>query len=128
MPAGRPTKYNPEMQAAADRFIDEFDGPIISLAAMSLALGVAKSTLEKWGKEHEEFSGTIKRLNATQEAKAVQDGFTGAANPTIVKLLLANHGYHERKQVDNVSSDGSMTPHATSTEVLEALKRKHAPE
>lgn len=34
----------------------------------------------------------------------------GDLNSTIVKLLLANHGYSDKVQQDVTSSDGSMSP------------------
>ena len=40
-------------------------------------------------------------------------GLGGAYNAAITKLMLANHGYSEKVQQDNTSSDGSMTPERT---------------
>lgn len=110
MGAGRPTLFSLDMLEKANSFIDSYDGEIISAAELALHLGVGKRTLYGWVDQFPEFQHTLDKLNALQEVRAIKAGFSGEGNSTICKLLLANHGYSERNQVDNISSDGSMAP------------------
>lgn len=110
MPAGRPTLYSQEILDKANKYIKTYNGPIISAAGLALHLDVGKRTLYEWAEKYPEFSHTLSKLNAKQEITAIEGGFTGEGNSTICKLLLANHGYSEKTQQDNISSDGSMTP------------------
>ena len=64
MPAGRPTSYTAEM---CERVIAAGKEGM-SVAEMASELGVAKSTLYLWAKEHTEFSDSF--TNAQDEAEA----------------------------------------------------------
>lgn len=113
-PVGRPTKYNAAVQKKAEYYIEngyeEQDDVVPSRAGLACYLKVNRETLIDWGKKTTKFSDTLKELDQKQERIALSGGLANVFNPTIVKLLLANHGYSEKQQVDNVSSDGSMTP------------------
>jgi|SRR5690606_16367134 len=109
---GRPTKYNAEMQAQADAYVlrwAEVDA-VPSRVGLCCWLGISKPTSFEWEREYPEFSATLKNIDTLQERTAVNKGILGEFNSTIVKLVLANHGYSDKVQQDNVSSDGSMTP------------------
>lgn len=56
MPAGRPTKYKPEM---CQQVID-FMAQGYSKEATAAQIGIAKDTLYEWVKKHTEFSDAIK--------------------------------------------------------------------
>ena len=108
---GRPTKYNEELQEKADGYLYELEelGHVVpSRAGLCCYLGIAKSTSQAWEKEHPAFSATLSRIEVMQEHLALNGGLSNALNSTIVKLVLANHGYSDK--IDNVSSDGSMSP------------------
>ncbi|MDF7480882.1 DNA-packaging protein, partial [Proteus mirabilis] len=49
-------------------------------------------------------------IMAFQEMKLINSGLAGDFNATITKLMLANHGYSEKQEVDHTSSDNSMSP------------------
>lgn len=120
---GRPTLYSEEMLQRAEEYINRFSSNIVdkeadatrlevipSVAGLSLYLGVNRSTVYEWGRVHEEFSHTLERLNALQEASLLNGGLQGRLNANIAKLALANHGYSDKIQTDMTSSDGSMKP------------------
>lgn len=109
---GRPTKYNAEMQAQADAYVlrwAEVDA-VPSRVGLCCWLGISKQTSFNWEKDYPQFLDTLQAVDALQEHTAMNKGITGEFNSTIVKLVLANHGYSDKVQQDNVSSDGSMTP------------------
>ena len=109
---GRPTKYNAEMQAQADAYVlrwAEVDA-VPSRVGLCCWLGISKQTSFTWEKDYPQFLATLQAVDALQEHTAMNKGITGEFNSTIVKLVLANHGYSDKVQQDNVSSDGSMTP------------------
>lgn len=109
---GRPTKYNAEMQAQADAYVlrwSEVDA-VPSRVGLCCWLGISKQTSFTWEKDYPQFLATLQAVDALQEHTAMNKGITGEFNSTIVKLVLANHGYSDKVQQDNVSSDGSMSP------------------
>jgi len=123
MPAGRPTVYNDELQAKADAYADggfvERGDVVPSKAGLALELGICRQTVAIWEK-FPEFANTLSKIAFLQERIALNGGLRGELNPTIVKLLLANHGYSDKVQQDNVSSDGSMTPQPTKIRLVAA--------
>lgn len=109
---GRPTKYNAEMQAQADAYVlrwAEVDA-VPSRVGLCCWLGISKQTSFTWEKDYPQFLATLQAVEALQEHTAMNKGITGEFNSTIVKLVLANHGYSDKVQQDSVSSDGSMSP------------------
>ncbi len=114
MPAGRPTEYNEKIQKKADAYVDGGfvdNGDVVpSRAGLAIELGCSRSTLANWEKNHDKFLVTLERLSWIQERISLNGGLKNELNSTIVKLLLANHGYSDRQHIDAISSDGSMTP------------------
>jgi len=112
-PVGRPSKHNEELQAKADRYIHEYhtqDDVIPSAAGLCVWLGISRSTLHEWERSYPEFSNTLDAIRQLQEKVALNNGLTGDFNSTIVKLVLANHGYSDRQEIDMSSKDGTMSP------------------
>src|SRR5699024_3693607 len=87
------------------------NGDIVpTVAGLSVYLDIAKSSIYKYRDESDRFSDTLERIESLQESKLVNGGLLGDFNATIAKLMLSNHGYSEKQQIDNTSSDGSMKP------------------
>ncbi len=108
----RPTKYGKEIQAKADQYLIDYkdlDEVIPSAAGLAVYLGVSKASLYNWAKENSKFLDTLSDINAAQELKALNGGMANQYNATITKLVLANHGYSDKQEIDNKSSDGSMS-------------------
>lgn len=138
---GRPSSFNEGMIEKTREYIsfflekrspEEMENEvevIPSVAGLALYLGVARSTVYEWAKQNKDFSDTLEDLLGTQEVSLLNGGLRGRFNPTISKLLLANHGYSDKQEVDNKSSDGSMTPKSTMTneqvkEIVQELKEE----
>jgi hypothetical protein len=109
----RPTDYNEELQSRADAYAEggfiEAGDVVPSRAGLALELGLSRSTLANWEKIPA-FLVTLEKIAHLQERISLNGGLTGKLNSTIVKLLLANHGYSDKVQQDVTSSDGSMSP------------------
>ena len=103
--AGRPTDYSEDMQAKADEYVtggyNSVGDAVPSIAGLACELGVNRSTLYEWKREYRQFSDTLDLLMAFQERLSLSGGLRGDMNSTIVKLLLANHGYSDRQAVDH---------------------------
>lgn len=113
MAAGRPSEYNEEVQARAEAYAEggfiECGDVVPSRAGLALELQLSRSTMANWEK-FPEFLVTLEKIAYLQERISLNGGLKGDLNPTIVKLLLANHGYSDKVQQDNISTDGSLIP------------------
>lgn len=120
-PVGRPSLLTPELKAKAVEYLHSFgeQGDVIpSTAGLACWLGISKASVYNYGEQDEEFLSTLEAIQAKQEALTLNNGMTGVFNSTIAKLVLANHGYSDKLQQDNVSSDGSMSPKPSIIELV----------
>ena len=128
-PGGRPSKYNADMQAAAEDYVNNFReyGDVVpTVASLALHLDVAIKTLYNWAtEENPEFLHIFNRLELLQHKSLVNGGLAGGFNPAVTKMMLTKHGYSDKHEIDHRSPDGSMTPRDSGAAVLEALRRKH---
>jgi len=122
MPAGRPTKYSPEILAKAKEYLEGgylTGGKVIpSNVGLALHLRVTPQTLDNWAEnpEHSEFLGILTDIQASQHELLINSGLTGDFNSAITKLVLGKHGYSEKSentqvgpvQVIIVGKDGSV--------------------
>jgi transposase-like protein len=109
--AGRPTKYTDE---AAKRLYDALASGK-SVTQFAASEGVARSTVYKWAEEHKDFSDALSRGQEASQAywETELQGmmYSRDVNAPLVKLYFANRfGWHDKSEVDNKSSDGSMQP------------------
>ena len=98
---GRPTKYSQEILDIAFDYLENFEqhgDAVPSQGGLSSELGIARSTLKKWGKESgkEEFSAILEKIRTKQERVLLNKGLLGEFNSNIVKLMLGKHGYSEK--------------------------------
>ncbi len=112
MAGGRPTKYKGEATIeAVQKYIKNYKkkGDMIpSIAGLACELGVARDTVHAWvadGKKPE-FSDIITRLLAEQERVLLRGGLSGKFNPTITKLVMSKHDYHESTRNQMVGDGG----------------------
>lgn len=124
---GCPSKLTDELIAKAKNYLyggyKEYENSVIpSIAGMACYLGIARSTVYEYAKQDSdlgrEFSDTLEGVMAMQELKLINSGLSGEFNPTITKLMMANHGYSEKQEIDHQSSDGSMSPKPTTIQLV----------
>lgn len=119
MPAGRPTKYDKKY---CDEIID-FMAEGGSVTEFAVEIGVSKSTVYLWADTHPEFSDALTRAQEVGEAYWARQLRTHLmlskeVNAPLVKLYFANRfGWHDKQEIDNKSSDGSMTPKEMPTKI-----------
>lgn len=127
---GRPSLYNAELQAKADEYIFEFEkqGDVIpSHAGLACWLGLAKSTLYEWKKTYPAFSVTLEAIQSKQEVIAVNKGLAGIFNSTITKLVLANHGYSDKQEIEHHGRiDSKVSREMTDSELEEMIAARNA--
>ena len=121
---GRPSKYSATMQKKADDYIITLPvGQIVhTVEGLADHLDVHRDTLYAWRDQHPDFSDTLDRVLKKQAISLINNGLAGEFNSTIAKLMLANHGYREKSEVDNLSSDGSMSPQKIERVIIEATQ------
>lgn len=124
-PVGRPTKYNDELQEQADDYLFNWSDrdAVPSRVGLCCYLGISKQTSFEWEKLYPQFLATLAAVETLQEHTAVNKGITGEFNSTIVKLVLANHGYSDKQAVDHTTAGQPMQ--STHDAVLRALEKKH---
>ena len=118
---GRPSKLAESIEKAKEYLMGGYEavGDVVpSVADLACYLGISRSTAQEYAKDNVEFSGTLEAIKTLQENKLINKGLVGDFNPTITKLMLANHGYSDKAEIDNKSSDGSMTPKPTTIQLL----------
>lgn len=113
MPAGRPTDYTEQLVEKAWAYANggwkAVGDRVPSIAGLACEIGVRRETCHAWANDKtKEFSNILAQIAQMQERTLINRGLDGDFNPSIAKMILTKHGYSDK--VDNVSSDGSMTP------------------
>ena len=100
---GRPSKYKEDVPNKLKDYIEwcKENQSLPKRAGFALFIGISKSTLQEWEKEHEQLSVALKELDTFQEEQLVDGSLFNKMNSTIAKLLLSNHGYSEKSEVKN---------------------------
>ena len=107
MPGGRPTKYTDTSVAKAMDYIanhERFGDVVPSRPGLAEHLGVCPSTLDNWAAEHVEFLEALRKMKSKQERVLINGGLNSDFNAAITKLMLANHGYSDKQQVEHSGS------------------------
>lgn len=104
MAIGRPSEYTDGIQRKADEYVNggfaDCGDVVPSRAGLAIELGCSRNTLKNWEK-HPAFLRTLDKLGFLQERVSLNGGLTGKLNSTIVKLLLANHGYSDSQRLEH---------------------------
>ena len=109
---GRPSSYNPIYCEQ----LKELMSKGYSYEAFAGSIGVCKQTLYNWEENHQEFLDAKKEAFAacqfyweTLGMKGVE-GTVGVSASIWIFNMKNRFGWKDRKEIDNKSSDGSMTP------------------
>lgn len=87
--------------------IHESLGDHIPMAAgLADFLGVSKRVLYDWADKHPKFLHMLDKMNGAQERKLISNGLDGTYQPTIAKLILSKHGYHDKVDSEVTGKDG----------------------
>ena len=101
-PGGRPTKYKPEYCETVIELLNQGR----SIYSIARALQVAKSTLQEWAKEHEEFSAALttgKDFSKGWWEDEGQDNLHNKEfNSTLWYMNMKNrHGYSDKTETNS---------------------------
>lgn len=128
MPAGRPTDYSESMYQKTREYIDSCEDEtkligdgisskmitkvkLPSIDGLALHLGVRRSTIYEWQKHNSEFSDIIETLLQKQASVLLNNGLSGAYNPTIAKVILTKHGYTDKQEIDQKTEHSGTIAH-----------------
>jgi len=78
----------------------ENGGLIPSISGLSLYVSCSRSSLYNYANKSEEFNDLLETVKAIQENELINKGLSGEFNATIAKLMLANHGYSDKQQME----------------------------
>ena len=113
---GRPSELADCLVKAKEYLLGGFkdvEEVVPSIAGLACYLGKARSRVYEYGKLNEEFKDTLEAIQSLQECLLVNKGLTDDFNVPITKLMLSNHRYSEKQEIDHQSSDGTMSPKST---------------
>lgn len=129
-PVGRPPTsqavWNDRINKAREYLMGGYEVAedlVPSNAGLACYIGTTKASITAWGHENEEFSELLQSIQVLQEKKLLNGGLAGVFNAPITKMMMTKHGYSDKIEQDNTSSDGSMTPKGTTItpEVAKAI-------
>lgn len=133
MAGGRPLAFDTvkELEDAVNNYFDndanvlDPDGKEIFLPTMSglaLSLGVSRQTVVNYSNK-EEFFDTINKARGKIE-NFIERRLYGNNVTGCIFNLKNNFGWKDKTEVDNTSSDGSMTPTKIVRQVIDAVNDK----
>jgi len=106
----RPTLYNDEILKKTAEYINggwrELGQKIPSIAGLAVSLGISRETVHAWVRDGDkpQFSDIIENLLTHQEDVLLSNGLDGTYNPTITKLILGKHNYHDSQKTEHSGS------------------------
>lgn len=114
---GRPSKLTVSLEKAKAYLMGEYKtvGDVVpSVSGLACYLGISKVTALSYAKENNDFLNTLEAIKTIQENSLINKGLTGDFNPTIVKLMLSNHGYAEKQETALTGKEGGAIKIETS--------------
>ena len=98
---GRPTKYSPAIINKIDGYfqtVGREQTMLPTIEGLAEYLDISRETIYQWGKEHKEFSDTIKKIAEKQKNQLMNDGMYGGKEVNAamaIFLLKVNHGMND---------------------------------
>ncbi len=110
MPASPPTKHTPEVLEKAAQYISTWskNGDVIpTVEALSSFIGIGRTQIYKWNKDEDkpEITNMLETIKKEQKRILLNKGLTGDFNSNITKLILHQHGLHDKQDKD-ITSQG----------------------
>lgn len=101
-PMGRPSKLTKEAREQINKYLQDSleNNRVPTAARLAVNLGISKKTLYNWADKDDDLLHTLETLQSIQEATLIDGSLENKLNPTISKLMLANHGYKEKSEQD----------------------------
>jgi hypothetical protein len=101
-PMGRPSKYDKSFVKKTKDYIKTFekDEAVPTIEGLALYLGIPRNKVYEYGKVNEDFRGTVDIVVNLQAKKLISEGLKGNFNSSIVRLLLAVHGYRDEQTME----------------------------
>ena len=99
----RPSTYTQEVIDLFDDYLqnwqEKYEDEIPSIEGLAGAVGRSRETMYAWDRDEDkpEISDTLLKIKELQTKVTLNKGLNGEFNPTIAKLVLANHGWHDKK-------------------------------
>lgn len=120
-----PNPFRPEYTELAHKYVDEIVAEtardrVPTVAGFACSIKQHKQRLYEWAKIYPEFGDAIARIGTEQERILIEKGCAGSFHPRITALMLAAHGYSEKRDVAVTSPDGSMSPRGSNPEEVAA--------
>lgn len=104
---GRPSSYTDEAPKKVAEYAqlciesDKFP----TRAGLALYIGTSKKTMLVWEKANEELRNALEKFDSLQEDEVWGKALKGEYNSNIAKLLLYNHGYSDKQQIDQTNTN-----------------------
>ena len=115
---GRPSLLRQEMLDKAKLYMlsdyENVGDAVPSHAGLCCYLGVVKSTVYEFAKVDndlgKQFSNTLEAIKIKQERMLLSGGLKGDYNANITKLMLANHGYSDKQELEHSGNIAGLAP------------------
>ena len=135
-PVGRPSKYNKDIQKAADDYVDNWNlyleikskenpesvthviNSIPSIASLALELNVHRDSIYEWEKDDSkrQFSDTLERLRQKQEAFLIHHGLTKGYDSGFAKFMAINITKY-RDKIETVNTNREIKIEITGEDI-----------
>ena len=121
----RPTKYSQDILIASENYLENYaqTGDVIpSIEGLADVLGVVRSTIYAWAKEHDEFSNITEGIHTRQARCLINRGLDGTYSTTALKAMLGKHGYSDKYELEHTGRDGGPIETSISINWVDASK------
>ncbi len=109
---GRPSLYCPEVLDAAKFYFQywkDMEQVVPSIEGLASYLKIGLRTIQGWAHDDDkqDFLRTLEAIKTEQALVLINQGLKSEINATIGKLMLSNHGYHDRIENANYDMGGN---------------------
>ena len=116
--------------AKATKYLSDFQhhkAQFPSLTGLALYMGVCRATIYNWARDERKpgFADLLLQIELIQHEMLIGQGLTGEYNSTIVKLVLAKHGYHDKAETRISVTDVSKLSEEEIDQRLKELENKN---